>query len=297
MTYFFQLLVSGIAVGCVYSLAALGFVLTYKSGRVLNFAHGQMIALGSCLTYSLNAWAKAPMPLALFLGVLLTGGLGWLCERLFLRHMIQTPVIIIALMTIALASLFDGILLLTPFIENEFSFPSLLPKESITIWGVHISWPQLVGIIFSTCLIGLLSLFFQYSKLGIAMRATSDDSIGAQVCGISISKVYSLTWFLSGITAAVSGIVITLITGLNIGSLVQVGLLVFPAVVLGGMDSIPGAIVGGMIIGVLQQLSVGYLDGTLGLQNTGTVIPYVILILILLIKPQGLFGTHQIERV
>lgn len=297
MSYFLQLLVSGIVVGSIYALSALGFVLIYKSSRVLNIAHGQIIAAGAFITYALTVWAKIPIVLAFLLSLVITFFLAMSVERIFLRRLIGEPIISVIMVTIGLMSILDGIIYLTPFGTENFSFPPFLPTTPLAFGGVSISWTQLVGVLITFSLIAGLSWFFKKSTLGISMRAVADDQLASMSVGISIPKVFALAWALAGLSAAAAGAIIGNITGLNFDTLHAFGITVFPVVILGGLDSILGAVVAGIIMGLIQQLAGGYLDGNWGLNGTGEIMPYLILLIILLFKPHGLFGIHEIERV
>ncbi|MDJ0802659.1 MAG: branched-chain amino acid ABC transporter permease [Desulfobacterales bacterium] len=297
MSYFFQLVVSGIVVGSIYALSALGFVLIYKSSRVLNIAHGQIIASGAFITYALTVWAGIPIVISFLLSVAITFFLAMSVERIFLRRLIGEPIISVIMVTIGLMSIIDGLVYLTPFGTENFSFPAFLPKTPITFGGVSISWTQLVGVIITTILIGSFSWFFKRSTIGVSMRAVSDDQLASMSVGISVPKVFGLAWATAGLSAAAAGSIIGNITGLNFDTLHAFGITVFPVVILGGLDSIIGAVVAGIIMGLIQQFAAGYLDGHWGLYGTADVLPYIILLVILLFKPHGLFGIHEIERV
>jgi branched-chain amino acid transport system permease protein len=297
MSYFLQLVVSGIVVGSIYALSALGFVLIYKSSRVLNIAHGQIIAIGAFITYALTAWVGIPIYLSFFVSLILTFFLAMSVERIFLRRLIGEPIISVIMVTIGLMSILDGLIYLSPFGSENFSFPEFLPKTPFTMGGVSISWTQLVGVIITVILITGFSWFFKKSTLGISMRAVSDDQMASMSIGISIPRVFGLAWATAGFSAAAAGGIIGNITGLNFDTLVSFGIIVFPVVILGGLDSIFGAVVAGIIMGLIQQFAAGYLDGNWGLNGTADLLPYIILLIILLFKPHGLFGIHEIERV
>jgi branched-chain amino acid transport system permease protein len=297
MSYFLQLVVSGVVVGSIYALSALGFVLIYKSSRVLNIAHGQLIAAGAFITYALTVWAGIPVVVSFALSLVISFFLAMSVERIFLRRLIGEPIISVIMVTIGLMSILDGIIYLTPFGTENFSFPPFLPTTPLTFAGVSISWTQLVGVLVTFSMIGALSWFFKKSTLGISMRAVADDQLASMAVGISIPKVFGLAWALAGMSAAAAGAIIGNITGLNFDTLHAFGILVFPVVILGGLDSILGAVVAGIIMGLIQQFAGGYLDGNWGLNGTGEIMPYIILLIILLFKPHGLFGIHEIERV
>jgi branched-chain amino acid transport system permease protein len=297
MSYFFQLVVSGIVVGSIYALSALGFVLIYKSSRVLNIAHGQIIAAGAFITYAATVWAGIPIWISFPLSMVATFFLAMSVERIFLRRLIGEPIISVIMVTIGLMSILDGLIYLTPFGTENFSFPPFLPTEPISIGGVSISWTQMVGVSVTFLLIACFSWFFKKSTLGISMRAVSDDQLASMSIGISVPRVFGLAWAMAGLSAAAAGGIIGNITGLNFDTLHAFGIVVFPVVILGGLDSILGAVVAGIIMGLIQQFASGYLDGNWGLNGTGQVLPYIILLIILLFKPHGLFGIHEIERV
>jgi branched-chain amino acid transport system permease protein len=297
MSYFFQIVVSGIVVGSIYALAALGLVLVYKSSRVANFAHGQIIAAGAFITFFLTVRVGVPILIAFPASMIITFFLAMSVERIFLRRLIGEPIISVIMVTIGLASIIDGLIYLTPFGSENFSFPAFLPEDSLSLGGVSISWTQLVGLTITALLIGAFSWFFKKSTVGISMRAVSDDQFGAMSVGISVPRVFGLAWATAGLSAAAAGCIIGNITGLNFETLHAFGIVVFPVVILGGLDSILGAVVAGIIMGLIQQFAGGYLDGNFGLHGTGNVMPYIILLIILLFKPHGLFGIHEIERV
>jgi branched-chain amino acid transport system permease protein len=297
MSYFLQLVVSGIVVGSIYALSGLGFVLIYKSSRVLNIAHGQIIAAGAFITYALTVWAGIPIVLSFLLSMIITFFLAMSVERVFLRRLIGEPIISVIMVTIGLMSILDGLIYLTPFGTANFSFPPFLPKTPITLGGVSLSLTQLVVVIITFTLIAGFSWFFKKSTVGISMRAVSDDQMAAMSIGISVPRVFGLAWATAGLSAAAAGGIIGNITGLNFDTLHAYGIIVFPVVILGGLDSILGAVVAGIIMGLIQQFASGYLDGNWGLNGTGEVLPYIILLVILLFKPHGLFGIHEIERV
>ncbi len=297
MSYFFQLVISGIVVGSIYALSALGFVLIYKSSRVLNIAHGQIIASGAFITYALTVWVGIHIAISFILSMVITFFLAMSVERVFLRRLIGEPIISVIMVTIGLMSIIDGIIYMTPFGSENFSFPEFLPKTPLAFAGISISWTQLVGVIITFIMIAAFTWFFKASTVGISMRAVSDDQFASMSIGISVPKVFGLAWATAGLSAAAAGGIIGNITGLNFDVLHSFGIIVFPVVIVGGLDSIFGAIVAGIIMGLIQQFASGYLDGNWGLFGTADVLPYVILLIILLIKPHGLFGIHEIERV
>lgn len=297
MSYFLQLLVSGVVVGSIYALAALGFVLIYKASRVINFAHGHFIAIGALTTYAasaalgLNVWFSALLALAF------TALVGYFTERIFLKPLVGQPIISVIMVTIGLASVFGGLIHLTPYGSGNFSLPRFLPEGGLNFAGISISYPQLLAVVFTGVFLAGFGWFFQRSTIGIAMRAVADDQMASMSLGVSVEKVFALAWAAAGLTAAAAGLIVGAISGLNLEGLVSIGLKVFPVVILGGLDSIPGAVVGGIVIGILENLAAGYLDAHIPGGGTGEVFPFLVLLLVLWFKPHGLFGTEEIERV
>ncbi|MBW2684224.1 MAG: branched-chain amino acid ABC transporter permease, partial [Deltaproteobacteria bacterium] len=202
MSYFFQIVVSGVVVGSIYALAALGLVLVYKSSRVANFAHGQIIAAGAFITYFLTVTVGIPIFFSFLASMIITFFLAMSVERIFLRRLIGEPIISVIMVTIGLGSIIDGLIYLTPFGTENYSFPTFLPQAPLTLGGVSISWTQLVGVIITFLLIGGFSWFFKKSTVGISMRAVSDDQFGAMSVGISVPKVFGLAWATAGLSAA-----------------------------------------------------------------------------------------------
>ena len=293
-----QLLIAGIVIGSIYALAALGFVLIYKSSRVINFAHGQVIATGAFIAFALtqkgvNFW------LAGLIAMIATFFLGMIIERVFLRRMVGEPIISVIMVTIGLSSVIEGLIHLTPYGAGNFSFqtPAVLSGDGISVLGTQLSRTQIAGVLAALGLLGGFTYFFNKSTLGITMRAVADDQMPAMSVGTSVERVFALAWAAAGLTAAAAGVILGLMSGLTLGGLAGIGLKVFPVVILGGLDSVAGAIVGGILIGILENLAAGYLDGLVPGGGTREVFPFIILIAVLLLRPYGLFGTKEIERV
>ena len=289
-----QSLISGIVVGSIYALIALGFVLIYKSTAVINFAQGELLMFGAYLCLALIVVAKLPFWLAFLVTLVAAALFGFLLERLFLRPMIGEPVISIIMLTIGLASLLKGIIHAI-WGSETLVYPTIFPTEPLHLGPVVVSQVYLYSVFFALLCLVLFNLFFRYSSSGIAMRAVANDQQAAQSMGISIKKIFAIAWAIAAVVAGVGGILIGNINGVN-ASLSSFGLKVFPAVILGGLDSIPGAILGGFIIGMLEALSGMYLD-PLFEGGSKEVVPFVILVVVLMIKPYGLFGTEEIEKI
>jgi branched-chain amino acid transport system permease protein len=289
-----QSLVSGIVIGSIYALVALGFVLIYKSTAVINFAQGELLLFGAFLCLTFVTTLKIPFWIAFFATLIAAALLGLLLERLFLRPMIGEPVISIIMLTIGLASVLKSIIHIIWGSETKV-YPEVFPTTPIQLGPVLVSQVYIYSVVFAIICLILFNLFFRYSSSGIAMRAVANDQQAAQSMGISIKKIFGIAWAIASIVASIGGILIGNINGVN-SSLSAFGLKVFPAVILGGLDSIPGAILGGLIIGILEAISGIYLD-PLFEGGTKEVVPFIILVIVLMIKPYGLFGTEEIEKV
>jgi branched-chain amino acid transport system permease protein len=289
-----QSLISGIVVGSIYALIALGFVLIYKSTAVINFAQGELLMFGAYLCLTLVVTLKIPFWFAFVATLIAAGLLGFLLERLFLRPMIGEPVISIIMLTIGLASFLKGVFHMI-WGSETLVYPEIFPAEPIRIGNIVISQVYMYSVFFAILCLVLFNLYFRFSRSGIAMRAVANDQQAAQSMGISIKRVFAIAWAIAAVVASIGGILIGNINGVN-SSLSSFGLKVFPAVILGGLDSIPGAILGGLIIGILEALSGIYLDPIFE-GGSKEVIPFVVLVVVLMIKPYGLFGTEEIEKV
>ncbi len=292
MDFFTQLLVSGLSVGFLYGLSAMGFVMIFKSSSVLNFAHGELLALGAYFFLALVTWAKLPILLAFLLTLVGCFLVGILIERIFLRPLIGEPLIFIIMLTVGLAAMFKGLILLI-WGGNLYTYPDFLPKILEIHWGV-IRIPPVYGatLIIGTLFLLLFGLFFKFSSQGIYMRSVADNQRAALSLGVHVKRVFALSWAIAALVAGMSGLVLGIINGVNVHNLSAIGLKVFPVIILGGLDSIGGAIIGGLIIGLLETFTGGYISPSLR-----DVVPYIVLVVILLIKPYGLFGLKEIERV
>lgn len=290
--FFLQLVVSGIAVGSLYSLAALGFVLIYKATDIMNFAHGEAMMLGAFVCYALVV-SGIPFLWA----VLITTGFamffGLMTERIVLRPMIGEPQFAVVMITIGL-SIFLRSLSGIIFGHDNKVFPSPFGQESLNFGGLVLSSTHLWAMVISVLMVILFFLFFRYSRVGLAMRGVANDQDTAMLMGVSVKKVFALTWGISFAIAAIAGIFLANVMVLNI-AICLVAIKAFPAVILGGLESIPGAIIGGLVIGVLETLVGGYLDKTL--PGVKDLTAFVVLFLVLMIRPYGLFGKEEIERV
>jgi len=292
MDFFVQLLIGGISIGFLYGLSAMGFVMIFKSSSVLNFAHGEMLAIGAYIFLALVTWAKLPIAVSFVLTLAGCFLLGMVIERIFLRPLIGEPLIFIIMLTVGLTAMFKGLILLV-WGGNLHTYPRFLPETIGIQWGmVRIPPVYVATLIVGTLFLILFGLFFKYSSQGIYMRSVADNQRAALSLGVHVKRVFALSWAIAALVAGMSGMVLGIINGVNVHDLSAIGLKVFPVVILGGLDSIGGAIIGGLIIGLLETFTGGYLSPALR-----DVVPFIILVLILLVKPYGLFGLKEIERV
>ncbi len=288
------LVMNGVMIGLMYALIALGFVLIYKATDAINFAQGEFvmfaafIAAGAGDLGGLSFW---PSALLAVLGMVV---LGFGIERVVLRPMIGRPVISVIMATIGLAAVLRGFATLV-FGAGTRAINMPVGDEPILLGPVSLPPVQLVGAAVSLVFLAGFSWFFLKSRVGVAMRAVADSQQVAMAMGINVQRYFALAWAMAGAVSALGGIVWGAMLGVD-NQLALVGLKVFPVVILGGLDSIIGAIVGGLIVGVVENLAAGYLDPYVG-GGTKDFVPYVLMIAVLMIRPEGIFGRRRIERV
>ena len=290
MDTFLQLTVSGLSTGMIYALAAAGFVVIYKASDVINFAQGDLLLLGTYLVFFGVAQVGLPWSLGVLVTLLLAVGVALAVERLVLRPLVGEPIISMIMVTIGLSSVLRGVINAI-WGPNPRAFDSFLPAGDIALGPVALSTGRVLSIPIALVVLAGLGLFFRHTRDGIAMRAIADDQQAALSMGISIPRVFGVAWGLAAVSAALGGIMLAGIVGVS-PNVAAIGLRVFPVVILGGLDSIAGAVVGGAVIGLLE-VYVGFYVG----HGLNLVVPYVVLVLMLMIRPYGLFGKEIIERV
>jgi branched-chain amino acid transport system permease protein len=295
LVFLLQLVITGVAVGAVYSLMALGFVLIYKASTVVNFGPGELVLFGAYVAWATILNMRLPAAVALPLTLVVAILLGLVIERGVLRPLIGEPIISVIMVTFGVASVVRGVLNMA-WGSDTRPFPALFSSEPFHLGPVPISPVHLWSFVTVMLLLAAFSLFFKFSLVGAAMRATADNQQVAQSLGVSVKGVFALSWCIATVVSAIGGIILGSVRGGVDFSLADYGLKVFPVVILGGLDSVPGAIVGGVLIGVLENLSGGYLDPILG-GGVKEVAPFVALVLILMLRPYGLFGKVPVERV
>jgi len=291
----FQLIVNGLIIGTLYGVVAMCFTLIYKASQIVNFAQGEFLLIGAWVCW----WLLTTFQLPFYAGFLMTLAFmmvfGILLQVLVLRPMIGEPIISVIMVTIGLSIFFQAIMswMFGVFVQP---FPRIFDIRSVDVLGLNVQPAYLMSLVISVFIMGGFAWFFKYSRLGLAMRATAFDQQVAQSLGISIKQMFAMSWAISAMVSALAGVVVGVVNGVS-SALSFFGIKVFPAVILGGLDSIVGAVVGGLIIGILENVA-EYVDGQwLHVGNLYTVAPFYVLIVILMIKPYGLFGTETIERV
>lgn len=290
-----QLLANGVIVGMLYGVVAMCFVLIYKSTQVVNFAQGEFLVLGAWVCLSLVTNMGLPFWLAFVFTMVFMMIFGIVIQLVVLRPLIGEPIISIIMVTIGL-SIFMQAGMNWIFGNNAASFPKIFDTEVVSLGKFNVEMAYLLSLVLSMVIMLIFYLFFRYSRHGLAMRATASDQQAAQSLGVSVKQVFAMSWAISAVVSGVAGIIIGIVNSVS-NSLAFIGIKVFPAVIVGGLDSIIGAVVGGILIGVLENLA-EYVDGQfLHIGNLYTVAPFYVLIIILMIKPYGLFGTRDIERI
>ena len=292
--FFLLLMSNGILIGLMYSLIALGFVLVYKATDAVNFAQGEFVmiagfvAVGALTVLGIPLWASI---MAALLGMV---AFGFALERIMLRKLIGRPVIAVVMATIGLASTLRG---LGPFgiFQGTRNLPLPLPDEPFVFGPFFIPPIQLLGGVVSLIFLSGFGYFFLKSRKGVAMRAVADNQQVAMAMGIDVERYFGLAWAMTGIMSALGGVLWGNMLGVDV-NLALVGFKVFPVVILGGLDSIPGAIIGGLIVGIVENVAAGYVDPYVG-GGTKDFAPYVLMILALMIRPYGIFGKRIIERI
>jgi branched-chain amino acid transport system permease protein len=294
MDVFLMTLTTGIMVGGIYALIALGWVLIYKCSGVLNLAMGELTLIGAYVSLSFYSMG-IPFILSLLISLIIGFVLGVLTERIFLDRLIGEPILAVIMVTVGLSFFFKGVVELIWGTDTRVFTPPVFPLEPIHIGPLIIGQVYLWSFVAAIILLVIFVGFFQYTRWGLAMQATADDEMAALSLGVSARFVYATAWAIAFMAAGVGGTLLGNINGLNI-SVGYLGLLVLPAVVLGGLNSVPGAIVGGIIIGVLQNLAGAYLDRYFP-GGVKEIAPFVFMVIFLLFKPYGLWGWERIERV
>lgn len=295
MTFFLQLVITGFALGMVYALIAIGFVIILKCSEAFNIAQGHFVMIGGYLGYTFLVTFGLPIWASLAAAIAVAIIMGLLIERLALRPLVGQPVLAVVMMTVALSVVLEG--LATLLWGGEYkTYHGVLPTINLQLGELSIPSETTIAMIVSVVAVAGLMFLFRYTKIGLAMRATADDEQVVQSVGIRVTSVYALSWVIACVLGVVGGILLGGISGVMI-PLSQVGVKAFAVVLLGGVTSVGGAIVAGIILGVLENVAAGYLDPLLPGGGLASVFPFIVMIVVLTIRPYGLFGLERIERI
>jgi len=289
---FLQLIISGVAQGCIYGLIALGFVLIYKATETVTFAQGELMMLGAFAGLALMTMLGFPYWLAVPSVIAAMAIFGALTERVVIRPVLGQPAFSIVMLTIGISYIARGLITMVPVIGTEtHTLPVPYKDQTLRLGELVVAYEQLVVIGATGLLCALLYALFRYSKIGIAMQAASQNQIAAYYMGIPVQRLNGLVWGLAAAVAAIAGLLLAPITFVHV-NMGYIGLKAFPAAVVGGFGSLPGAIVGGLIIGVVESLSGFYLP-----EGFKDIAPYIVVLLMLMVKPNGLFGEKLRKKV
>jgi branched-chain amino acid transport system permease protein len=288
-------LLTGIANGFIYSMIAIGFILIFKCSKIFNFAQAEMTVFGAYLVYSAVVQFKLPF----FVGVFITVGvviiLALMIERILLRPLIGQHILSIIILTLGLGGFIRGCIILI-WGSEMLSIPPFFPKG-----GVHLgkfatlSYPHIFFFLVGSSIILLLGIYYHYSRSGLAMRATADDTVIAKILGIKVTRVWAISWVVASVVGALSGILLTSVTGIHYTT-VEVGFKSMAVALVGGLESLAGVILVGPLLGIVETLVAAYIDPLVG-GGFSEVAPFFVLLIVLIFKPQGIFGWKIIERV
>lgn len=292
---FLQLMLNGLIVGTLYGVVAMCFVLIYKASQVVNFAQGEFLLIGAWACWWLLTEMQLPFAVGFLFTLAFMMAFGVLLQHVVLRPLIGQPIVSVIMVTIGLSIFFQALMkwMFGVFVQP---FPEIFSTKSISLFGLAVQPVYLLGFIVSLGIMAGFAWFFKFSRMGLAMRATAYDQQVAQSLGIPIKTVFAISWAISAMVSALAGVVVGVVNGVS-SELSFFGIKVFPAVIVGGLDSIVGAVVGGILVGLLEN-GAEFVDGQyLHLGNMYAIAPFYVLIVILMIRPHGLFGTRDIERI
>lgn len=296
MAEFIQLLFLGVLVGLIYALVALGMVLIFRASGVLNFAQGQFVMLGAMIIWALMAQLQLPVWAVFPLAIACMWGLAWVVERLTIHPLVGQPVLAIIIMTLGLAVILESVAALIWGTEGRGYPVKLLPTGTMHFGAIGLPELQVYSLVAVGVIFGALLFYLTRSRQGLAMQAIADDQQAAQAVGVSVRGILSLSWVIAGLVGMVGGYFLGNMIGIEIAAMPQFGLKAIAVMLFGGLQSIPGVMIAGPIIGICEYLTSGYLDPIVG-GGLKDVFPFVILVLVLVFRPQGLFGWKIIERV
>jgi branched-chain amino acid transport system permease protein len=294
LVFFLAVLIDGVLAGAIYALIALGFVLVYKSSRMVNFAVGEWLMAGALTAgaghYALGLGAAG----AIVFAALAMAALGLLFNRVVVRHLTAGPVISLIMVTLGVGALLRGLFPLV-FAGIPAGVTLAIPSEKLLVGGIQLSPEKLVAAAAGLAAIALVTWLYGHTRTGVALRAIADDPQAAASVGIDVNRHFGLVWAGAGVISVGAGVLWVLVAGGGFG-VALAGLKVFPIVVIGGLDSIPGTIVAAVLIGMIESLGAFYLDPQLG-GGFGAMALYLLLIATLMVRPYGLFGRQPAERI
>jgi branched-chain amino acid transport system permease protein len=295
MFFLIQLLVTGFAQGMIYALVALGFVIVLKCSKAFNVAQGQFVMIGGYLGYTFLGMLHLPVWISLMIAVAMAIVMSLIVERLIIRPMVGKPVLAIIMVTMGLATIIDAVAVFF-WGSQYYTYHGLLPTINLQVGEISVPPEILIGIMVSIIAVTILMIFFRYTRIGLTMRATAEDEQVVQVAGIKVTTVYAISWAIAWILGIIGGILLGGQGGVTI-QMENVGLKALAVVLLGGIDSVGGAVVAGIMLGMLENIAAGYLDPLLPAGGLATVFPFIVMIIVLIFKPYGLFGLKRIERI
>jgi branched-chain amino acid transport system permease protein len=291
-----QYTITGISLGVIYALIAMGFVIILKCSKAFNIAQGHIVMIGGYLGFTFIVMCGMPLWAALLAAIATAVVMGLLIERFALRPLVGQPVLAVVMMTIALGfCILEGLAILIWGGQYK-TYTGALPPISLNIGGITVSSATLFTLILAVIVVTGLMLFFRYAKIGLAMRATAEDEQVAQCAGIRVTTVYAISWVIACVTGVVAGFLVGAESGVQT-QMANLGLKAFAVILLGGLDSIGGAVLAGIIVGLAETMAAGYLDPLTTTGGLATIFPFVIIIIVLVIRPHGMFGTKHIERI
>jgi branched-chain amino acid transport system permease protein len=292
-----QLLASGLALGTIYALIALGFVVIYRASQVFNFAQGELVTVGAFVMVALGG--VLPWPLAVMGTMLVTGLLAAAVERLVLRPLVGRDVVITVILTIFVGQILR-VLVMMVFGPDQRGMPTPWAMNAqVSVGGAQIFVSSIAAVAAGALALAAFYYLIRYSRIGVAMRATSSDQEAALCLGIPVGRIFGYTWFLAGALAALAGVFLGMFPRTVDTNLGFIALKAFPVVIVGGLDSALGVVVAGLVLGVVEVQTQAYINPMLGGfgQNFHEVLPYIVMVLFLMVRPYGIAGREEVERV
>jgi len=289
MESFLLVLTSGIMVGVIYGLLALGFVCIYKCSSVLNFAHGALVLLGAYIVWTL---LKIGLPLwaSIVLGLVISGTLGFFIDRFAIRPLLGQKLLIIVMATLALNEIIRGVVIMA-WGSLDLAYTEALPQGLVKFGNISISQQHLIGALIAIILVIVFGLFFRYTRWGLAMKGVADSHQTTRSMGINVAAIIGISWAIAAMCAMLGGVLLGSIGGFHI-RLWEAAIISIAAAFIGGLDSVPGTVVGGVIMGVIEKLITAYVGFAAGIP-----VAYIVLIVVMIFRPYGLWGQIKIERV